>query len=167
MQEEVMKEVRFVGLIHRTNDMRNHDVLSRHLNKLDKVLARIDDAASKKGLEYYTYCKSGDELLSRFTVKRNRSKVNNVLALFDMEPCNKDLKYLPKFIYFIDKGYVSFYPEYRIGKESYAACGGELGDDIDLSVLRDSSMRIFDEITKEIDESLIEAKDETEVNEVV
>lgn len=167
MQEEVMKEVRFLGVGYRTKDMRNHDVLSRHLNTLDKFLARIDDAASKKGLEYYTYFKSGDELLSRFMVKRNHSKVNNVLGLFDMEPCNKDLKYLPKFIYFIDKGYVAFYPKYRIGEESYALCGGEPGDDIDLSVLRDSSMRIFDEITKEIDESLIKGKDETEVNELV
>ena len=161
-----INDATFIGVLFRTNLEKLSGVDVRILTKLKNFVKELDNTAKDKGIDYYTYYQSGEGLLSRFTVKRNLSKRNNVIALFDMEPCDKRLKYLPKFIYRIDEGVLGFYPEYKIDGNLYCASGGDSFDSIEFNHLKESSIRIFDEITGiGIDPSLIKIRVYNDVEE--
>ena len=163
---EKTNDVTFMGVLFRTSDVKKlSGTDNRILSKLNDFVKKLDDTAKENGIDYYSYYQCGEGLLSRFMVKRNLSKRNNVIALFDMEPCDKRLRYLPKFIYRIDEGALTFYPEYKVEGKIYIVGGGDSSDSIEFSCLKESSIRIFDDITEGIgiDPSLIKVRvDNTE-----
>ena len=162
---EKANDVTFIGVLFRISDAKKlSGTDNRILSKLNDFVKKLDSTAKENGIDYYSYYQSGEGLLSRFMVKRNLSKRNNVIALFDMEPCDKRLRYLPKFIYRIDEGVLAFYPEYKVDGVLHAAGGGDRSDAIELNHLKVSSIRIFDDITEGIgiDPSLIKVRDYSE-----